>query len=95
MAYGLKNAGDILDRVVDVSQFSVQEECVFYNECDTYTPFIKQNKPVFNIEYPDDRPKLSLDKFIQKSCSDKNAKGFSQLIKKRKLDAWTRTCPAN
>lgn len=92
MAYGLKNAGDIVNRVVDIAQFSVQEECVYYNECESYQPFIKQNKPVFNIEYPDDRPKMKLGKFIKKSCSDSNAKGFSQLIKKRDLSSWTRTC---
>lgn len=92
MAYGLKNAGDILDRVVDVVQFSVQEECVYYDECDTYQPFIKQDKPVFNIEYPDDKPKTSLSKFIEESCSDPDANGFSQLIKKRDLGEWTRTC---
>lgn len=92
MSYGLKNAEDIVDRVVDVAQFCVQEECVYYQDCDKFQPFIKQNKPVFNIEYPDDKPKESLANFIKDSCSDPNAKGFSQLIKKRDLGNWTRTC---
>ncbi|KAK4508212.1 hypothetical protein PRZ48_001950 [Zasmidium cellare] len=93
MAYGLKNADAIVDRVIDVAQFSVQEECVFYKECDSFQAFIKANKPVFNIEYPDDKPKESLKDFVKESCSDPDAKGFSQLIKKRDLGNFTATCP--
>ncbi|KAF2172124.1 glycoside hydrolase family 114 protein [Zasmidium cellare ATCC 36951] len=93
MAYGLKNAEDILERVLDVSQFSVQEECVFYQDCDKFQPFIKANKPVFNIEYPDDKPDESLKDFVKESCSDANARGFSQLIKQRDLGDFTETCP--
>ena len=30
---------------------TVNEQCHQYNECDTYAPFLNQNKPVFNFEY--------------------------------------------
>lgn len=92
LSYGLKNGGDIVDRVVDVAEWSVQEECVFYKECEQYQPFIRADKAVFHIEYPDDRPKESEAKFVETSCHDEAAQSFSTLVKKRKLDDWTRTC---
>lgn len=33
-------------------QASVNEQCVEYNECEKYAPFIAQGKPVFHVEYP-------------------------------------------
>lgn len=47
LAIGLKNAGDIIPDVLDVVQFSVNEQCLQYNECDTFRPFIDEGKPVF------------------------------------------------
>ena len=92
LSYGLKNGGEILERVVDVSQWSINEQCVRYNECDLYQPFIKQNKPVFHIEYTAKNPAPA--SFVKKSCDNAGAKGFSTLIKHLSLNAWTTTCPA-
>lgn len=91
MACGLKNGGDILKQVVDVMQFSVNEQCVQYNECNLYQPFIAQNKPVFNIEYTEMSP--APPAFVTKSCTNEGAKGFSTLVKHLSLDAWTTKCP--
>ncbi|KAK5165721.1 uncharacterized protein LTR77_008644 [Saxophila tyrrhenica] len=90
MACGLKNGGDVLGQLVDVMQFSVNEQCVQYNECDLYQPFIEQNKPVFHIEYTEKSPAAA--SFVTKSCTNKGAKGFSTLIKHMSLDAWTTKC---
>ena len=92
LAYGLKNGGDIVDQVVDVADWDINEECVHYNECDAYRPFIDANKPIFHIEYPDDDKKLSIEEFKKKSCGDNDARGLSTLIKKRDLGDWTMTC---
>lgn len=92
LAYGLKNGGDIVDQVVDVAEWCIQEECVHYEECEPYRAFIDQNKPVFHIEYPDDSPNTDLDEFVEKSCGDDDARGFSTLVKARELDDWTQTC---
>jgi endo-alpha-1,4-polygalactosaminidase (GH114 family) len=92
LAYGLKNGGDIVDQVSDVADWDINEECVHYDECDAYRPFIDANKPVFHIEYPDDDKKLSIEEFRKKSCSDNDARGFSTLVKKRDLGDWTMTC---
>ena len=52
MTFGLKNAGAIITAVLPVVDFSVNEQCVQYNECATFQPFIAAGKPVFHIEYP-------------------------------------------
>ncbi|KAB5522064.1 endo alpha-1,4 polygalactosaminidase precursor [Coniochaeta sp. 2T2.1] len=47
---GLKNAFEILERVDDVVDFAVNEQCVETRECSKYNDFV-QTKPVFHIEY--------------------------------------------
>lgn len=92
MAYGLKNAGDIVDRVVNVSQWVIQEQCAVQqpSECWQYQPFIKQNKPVFHVEYTSSKtPSTSV---VNRACTDTGATGFSNILKHTSLDAWTQTC---
>lgn len=84
MAFGLKNGGGIVDKVVDFSEWVIIEQCVKYNECDQYQPFIKQDKPAFQIEYSS----------VKEGCNGPNTNGFSTLIKKLDLASWTRTCPS-
>lgn len=40
-----------MPRLIDLFDFSVNEECHEYDECDVYAPFIDAGKPVFNAEY--------------------------------------------
>jgi len=54
LAVGLKNdLGQIAD-LVDDYDFSVNEECLAWDECGRLHPFIDQGKPVLHIEYVDD-----------------------------------------
>ncbi len=70
LAVGLKNNIDqIADLVMDFD-FAVNEQCFQYKECDKLLPFIKQNKPVFGVEY-----QLKPQKF----CSKALAAQFSTL----------------
>ncbi|PWN32698.1 uncharacterized protein FA14DRAFT_76940 [Meira miltonrushii] len=96
LAIGLKNAGGIVDNVVDVFQFSVQEQCEQTKECEQYTPFITQNKPVFHVEYPKgDKTNNNADvSATQKQiiCNDSTAKGFSTIMKNMNLDSWIESC---
>ena len=51
LSIGLKND---LEQINDLSMyfdFGLNEQCHQYNECNLLTPFITQNKPVFNVEY--------------------------------------------
>lgn len=51
LAIGLKNDGDQAEELAPWFDFSVNEECHFYEECDQLAPFLSAGKPVFNAEY--------------------------------------------
>ncbi|KND91102.1 hypothetical protein TOPH_04287, partial [Tolypocladium ophioglossoides CBS 100239] len=92
MSTGLKNAAGIIKDVLDVVQFSVNEQCIELAECETFAPFIKANKPVFNIEYPKGAPDGLSTQAADDICSHqgkaKGSDGFSTVIKKMNLDGW-------
>ena len=95
MGVGLKNAGEIVDRVVGKLQWVVNESCLkFEGDCDALRPFIEQGKPVFHIEYPKDAPDVRTQ-YVGDLCGE--AKGFSTVLKKdgqeHGLDDWMVECP--
>ena len=97
LSVGLKNAGEIVPKVVQAMQWSVNEQCIQYEECDLYTPFIKAGKPVFNVEYPkgdksNDKPidPTKLSKICDQEADDSD--GFSTIVKNLNLDAWIELC---
>ncbi|KAH8694065.1 glycoside hydrolase superfamily [Talaromyces proteolyticus] len=96
MSIGLKNAGEIIDSVIDNMQWSVNEQCAQFNECDTFSPFTDANKPVFHIEYPKgtDTDNNALVTTAQKNaaCNFKGSKNFSTIIKNMNLDNWIQLC---
>lgn len=51
LSIGLKNDVAQIDVLEAYFDFAVNEQCHYYNECDALTPFIQNNKPVFNAEY--------------------------------------------
>jgi hypothetical protein len=95
MSIGLKNAGDIIPSVINNMQWSVNEQCVQYDECDTYAAFTAADKPVFHIEYPkgdtsNNSPITTLQKTT--ACSSQSVANFSTVIKNLDLDNWIQTC---
>jgi hypothetical protein len=80
-----------IEQVFDLApyfDYTINEQCFQYNECDyaqnsLVTNFINQGKPVFNVEY-----KLAKNKF----CPQANAWGFSSMKKTYDLDAWMDPC---
>ncbi|KAH7468408.1 glycoside hydrolase superfamily [Fusarium oxysporum f. sp. albedinis] len=96
MSTGLKNNGDIIPEVLDVVHFSVNEQCIEYSECETFAAFIKDGKPVFNIEYPAGAPDRVLDSTVNAICGNSSnatgTKDFSTVIKNINLDGWVRYC---
>ena len=97
LVIGLKNAGDIVSAVLPYVQFSVNEQCMQYNECSTFAPFIQAGKPVFHIEYPSGAGKgpLSADlvaKYCGKAGATKGSDGFSTVLKTMALDGWVEYC---
>jgi endo-alpha-1,4-polygalactosaminidase (GH114 family) len=68
-------------------EFEVNEQCVQYNECSTYSAFISAGKPVFHIEYLNDTTTG-----IQNFCDAAGEEGFSTVIKNIGLDEFYETC---
>lgn len=92
LAIGLKNAGAIVDRVLDVVDFQVNEQCHQYGECDLFTPFITANKPVFGIEYTAHEDSVPSSQDITAACDDSSMAQFSTIIKHMSLNSWLLTC---
>ncbi|KAM0457699.1 hypothetical protein ACHAPV_006594 [Trichoderma viride] len=95
MSIGLKNAGDIIPQVIDFINFSVNEQCAEYSECDTFQPFIKAGKPVFHIEYPSGAPNIDASRAAA-LCSDSGigagSTKFSTVLKNMDLDGFVQYC---
>ncbi|AJQ96182.1 endo alpha-1,4 polygalactosaminidase [Gynuella sunshinyii] len=51
LSVGLKNDLDQVAQLVSHFDFSVNEQCFEYDECDLLKPFIDAGKPVLNAEY--------------------------------------------
>ncbi|KUI55854.1 hypothetical protein VP1G_03223 [Cytospora mali] len=89
LSIGLKNAGDIVPRVVDHVQWCVNEQAVQYGDEEQFEPFVRQGKPVFHVEYPKgddaDSDKQNDGKEVTGKKRDKCMKGkqhgFSTIIK--------------
>lgn len=93
LAYGLKNSGAIVDRVIDVAEWAINEECAEYEECADWAPFVAAGKPVFHVEYTedDDATSVSASK-LSKACAADGQAGFSTIIKHYSLDNWIVYC---
>lgn len=93
---GLKNAGDIIPEVLNIVDFSVNEQCVQYAECKTFKPFIDAGKPVFHIEYPDGAGSALGTNTVRHYCGKdgdaEGREGFSTVLKKMDLDGWVEFC---
>ena len=82
MSIGLKNAQDILPQVLNNIQFAVNEQCAQYGDCSAYSSLVAAGKPVFHIEYPEERGGS------QGGCQQ----GFSTVMKRMSLDGWVQYC---
>ncbi|KAJ3041515.1 hypothetical protein HDV00_009311 [Rhizophlyctis rosea] len=51
LACGLKNDPDQVPELVNSHDFVIAEQCLEFDECAAYTPFIQHDKAVFAIEY--------------------------------------------
>ncbi|TVY82951.1 hypothetical protein LSUE1_G007915 [Lachnellula suecica] len=88
LSIGLKNAAELVEQTLDIMEWQVNEQCVQFEECNLFQPFVDAGKPVFHIEYPDDAPDVATDVKSQ----DCGVSGFSSVMKKLALDAWVDPC---
>ncbi|WP_026927497.1 endo alpha-1,4 polygalactosaminidase [Granulicoccus phenolivorans] len=82
MAIGLKNDAKQLADLSHVVDFAVNEQCIEYQECDPYVPFLASGRAVFNIEYTGDPATV---------CARRPA-GMSTVIKDLSLDGPLQSC---
>ena len=85
LSIGLKNDLDQIPVLVPFFDFSVNEQCHQYQECEAMQPFIAAGKPVFNAEY--------LQKYIDNTqgerdelCADAISRKFQTLVLPLLLD---------
>ena len=72
---------------MDYYDFSINEQCFQYNECDLLLPFIQAGKPVLHAEYPGEEGGLSRsDSSVQALCNAANKLQFSTLVLPVELD---------
>lgn len=83
LAAGLKNDVDQARLLVRRFDYSIDEQCFQYHECDLLRPFVRAGKPVFHVEY-----RLSPATF----CRRAERLGFSSMRKRLRLDAWRQPC---
>lgn len=99
LSVGLKNAGDIVDKVLGDMQWAVNEQAVQFGDVEQFLPFVRAGKPVFHVEYPkgedpDDKKQNDEREVTGKKrdkCFGARGKGFSTVIKNVRLDQWVQT----
>jgi hypothetical protein len=84
LSVGLKNDLDQVTDLVVYFDFSVNEECFEYDECNALAPFIESGKAVFNAEYASG----FVDDVDQRNtlCNQSNNLKFSTLVLPFDLD---------
>jgi hypothetical protein len=78
----------------------VNEECVKANECDRYRNFlVRDNKPVFHIEYPtNEKPRSLAERERTRWCGGmssnevKRSLNFQTVLKTMSLGGWVQYC---
>ena len=83
LSIGLKNDLEQIPDLVDYFDWSLNEECFAYDECELLMPFTEAGKAVFNVEY-----ELETNEF----CQEATALNFNSMRKNWELDAWQAPC---
>jgi Uncharacterized conserved protein len=83
LSVGLKNDVEQVKALQPYFDFAVNEQCMEYDECDSYGPFLRAGKAVFHAEY-----ELTTAQF----CRSSRSLGLSSIRKKLNLGAWRQTC---
>jgi hypothetical protein len=85
MAVGLKNSAGLASALASRFDFAVVEQCLQYDECERYRPFVRRGKPVYEVEY---------EGTAQSVCPRAAQLGMNTIIKDVDLTAASRPCPS-
>jgi hypothetical protein len=83
MSVALKSDAAQAAQLVKDFDFTVNEQCAEYQECDLLKPFIASGKAVLHVEY-----NLPVSRF----CAQTRALHFSSMRKHLNLDTWRQSC---
>lgn len=84
LSVGLKNDLEQIPELLAYFDFSVNEQCHEYHECEALTAFIEAGKPVFNAEYDSHYLNNPAERDVM--CTDALALGLRTLILPLDLD---------
>jgi hypothetical protein len=87
LAIGLKNASELVDRLMTAFDFAVIESCAAQKVCGTYEPFADAGKAVFQIEYRGETGDWNA------ACHDAIARRFTAILTNLALDGKAEGCP--
>jgi hypothetical protein len=76
----------LVEDLVDEFDFSVNEQCHEYDECEAFAPFIEAGKPVFNAEYASPDNEASATTRAETICPDALGADFRTLLLPLDLD---------
>ncbi len=85
LSVGLKNDLLQIKELEPYYDFAVNEQCHIYSECDYLDPFVKANKPVYNIEYASKYVKNE-NGARDELCKDSKNRGLTTLVMPMALD---------
>jgi hypothetical protein len=85
LAVGLKNSTGLVSALAARFDFAVVEQCLQYDECERYRPFVMRGKPVYEVEYEGTPESL---------CPRARLLGLNTILKDVDLKAPSRPCPA-
>jgi len=82
LSVALKNDLEQVNDLVEIFDFSLNEQCHQYNECDMLKPFTDADKPIFNAEYD------SIYKYDKRNelCDESQSQNIRTLILPMDLD---------
>jgi hypothetical protein len=79
---------DQIPTLVPFFDWTLNEQCLEFNECDKLKPFISANKAVFSVEYLTNQHTPDTTNV----CASTEAEKYSWIIKKPELDSWVDSC---
>ncbi len=88
LSVGLKNDMAQGRELLDWFDWTLNESCLRYEECDTLDPFVDAGKAVFHVEYVEDWAEAPA--LADATCG---VPGFSSIVKTWELGAELLTCP--
>ncbi|XP_021379246.1 uncharacterized protein LOC110466811 [Mizuhopecten yessoensis] len=92
LSVGLKNDVDQIHELQSYFDWALNEECMDFDECDKYQPFIDHHKPVFHVQYSTKSHGSSTRSHVCHASSSDRPHQFMTLIKEKLVTDWRLAC---